>query len=152
MKNTILILFSAILLLASCSKKDNTNSSGGEFIINGTSYKITSSNKLTSSNLIWFNFVSLDYTTFANSAVNFYFSGTTIPAAGVYNIRNSSVNLGSNEVYVLATSTTSSSSTTQYESIGTGTVQVSVNSGKVAIKMNNTPMTNATVSADVSEM
>ncbi len=151
-RNLSLLLVSCLFIYGSCSKDDANSNTGGSFVINGTSYDVTSTTRTTSTNLIWFNFTSLNSTTFANSSVNFYFAGTNTPAPGTYNITTSSVGLAADQVYAKATSTTSSSVTTAYDATGTGTVQVSVNGGKVSISMSNTSMTNSgTVSANVNE-
>lgn len=151
-RNLAILLCSCLFIYGSCSKDDAHNNSGGSFMINGTTYNVTSTTKITSANLVCFSFTSLNSTTFANSTVNFYFSGTSVPATGTYTIASSSAGLGATQVYMMATSTSSSSSTTEYDATGTGTVQVSVNNGKVSISMGNTPTTNSgTVSANVNE-
>lgn len=151
-RNLSILLVSCLFIYGSCSKDDANSNSGGSFSINGTSYNVTSTVKLTTSNVTGFSFTSLNSTTFANSVINFYFAGADVPAAGTYQITTSSVGLAANQVYVMATSTTSSSVTTQYDATGTGTVQVSVNGGKVSISMGSIPATNsATLSANVNE-
>lgn len=90
-RNLSLLLVSCLFIYGSCSKDDANSNTGGSFFINGTSHDVTSTTRTTSTNLIWFNFTSLNSSTFANSSVNFYFAGTSIPAAGTYNITSSSV-------------------------------------------------------------
>ncbi len=115
--------------------------------------------KLIGANNLGYTFTSLNMQTYANAAVDFYFAGSTTPAAGTYTIVDAYSNstLSANQIGFAATSTTSSSQTTVYEPNAGGTAQVTVNGGKVSITINAvgvrvSPSGNSTISASVGEM
>ena len=155
-KFSFLLIGVFIFLLTGC-KKDSDNSGnefGGNFVINGTSYAVTSASKITSANLTAYTFTNLNNSNFENRTVNFYFAGASAPAAGTYNFVTSSAGMGANEVYVSATTSNGTGSPTDYTSTGSGTVQVSITNGKIYLTMSATSLGmtgggSGTISADI---
>ena len=59
MKKIIITTFIISLAIISC-KKDTASTGGGSFTINGTSYNVTSTNRIITSNVVCLTFTSLN--------------------------------------------------------------------------------------------
>ena len=155
MKKIIITTFIISLAIISC-KKDTASTGGGSFTINGTSYNVTSTNRIITSNVVCLTFTSLNSQTFDNRTVNFYFASS--PSGGTYNLVSSSAGMSTGQVYFLATSSNGLSSPTEYSSDGiSGSITVSESGGKVTITMASINMAitgggTASISANVTEM
>lgn len=153
-----ILLTSLIITIALISCKKETSTGGGSFTINGTTYDVTSSTRITSANIVCLTFTNLNSQTFENRTINFYFPGTSTPSAGSYSFVSSSAGMSAGQVYFLATSSNGMGSPTEFSSDGvSGNISVTVNSNKVTVSMSSTNMTitgggTGAISASVTEM
>jgi hypothetical protein len=155
MKKNIIATIILSIAIISC-KKDTASPGGGTFTINGTNYKVTSTNRIVSSNVVCLTFTNLNPQTFDNRTVNFYFAGA--PSGGTYNLVSTSAGMSAGQVYFLATSSNGLSSPTKYSSDGiSGSIAISESGGKVTVTMASIKMAvtgggTASISANVTEM
>lgn len=159
MKQFFLILLGCTMILGSCKKTDNSNGDwipGGSFTVNGQKYQVTSASRITSTNLITYMFNYFDAQTLANCHMNFYFPGTVPPAAGTYTVTASTAGMTGNQVSYTSSTSDGSMTTIFYYPVGNEAVNVTVNDGKITIRMpsataSSSAGSNVTVSAEVGE-
>jgi Tfp pilus assembly protein FimT len=140
----------AMLAISSCKKDDDNNNStpSNQWKVGSTTYTASAGGVNNNSA----GLTATDVSQGGNS-IAFVFSGSGLPTAGTYTVSNNTS--GTGKVAVVATDVASNGAYT----VTSGTVTVTVNSGKVAINLPSSPaiyagMTtkpDAQVSANISQ-
>lgn len=166
MKKFLLGAAALTLAFASCKKDDNNSStpttptSTNTVKIGSTTYNYGASNTAFARSGRTLSIAAVNSAS-TSIGLALYFPDSTAPAAGTYRVvsADSIFNLRANQVAIVATTTTGTS-TTFYESTGAGTVNavVSLVNNKYTIKVTDAPAVNTTnasetpnISVDVTE-